>query len=130
MSLWEKIELSFSVLYDVKNTFPLSTLFLLTTVSFLQSLIFVLFSTYVRLRNEVLHKEKVGITISFVLSFVGSSCVACSGAVASLLSSLAIFGGSATIISFDSTFILLVTIVLLSIVLIRLLKKVENPFVC
>lgn len=129
MGIGEKITLFFSVLYDVKNTFSLTILSLLFVVAFLQSSVLVLFYSYMKERNEALHVEKASIIVSTLLALFGTSCAACGGAALTVLSSLGIFGTGA-FFSFDSIIVLTAVIVLLSFTLFRLLKKVENPFVC
>ena len=126
----EKIKLFFSVLYDVQNTFSLYSFLLLILISFLQSSIIILFYSYMKKRNEALRIEKASILVSTILAMFGTSCAACGGAALTLLSSFGLFGVGALASPFNSTAILFVVFLFLLFSLFRLLKKVENPFVC
>lgn len=130
LNIIEKMRLFFSVLYDVQNTFSLASFILLILISFLQSAIVIFFYSYMKERNEALRMEKTSILLSTLLAIFGTSCAACGSATLTLLSSLGLFGTGALASFFDSTTILLIVFTLLLFSLYRLLKKVENPFIC
>lgn len=128
LGLWREIKLSLSVLFDIQNTFPLLTFFLLTIISLLQSIVIMLFISYMKTRNQGLKMERASIVVTSLLALFGSSCAACGGAVIGLLSSFGLIGSSVFLL--DSGVILGVVTALLLVTLYRLLKKLENPFVC
>lgn len=128
MGFWSKVKLALSVLFDMQNTFSLFTFLLITIISALQSFVIVLFVSYMKTRNQGLKMERASIVVTSLLALFGSSCAACGGAVIGLLSSFGLIGSSVFLL--DSGVILGIVIILLLVTLYRLLKKVENPFVC
>lgn len=129
-SFLESVKLFLSVLYDVENTFTIATFVLILLISFLQASLFVLFYTYMKMRNDAMHTEKIGVLVSTLVALFGTSCAACGGAVITLLSSLGVFGAGVTLNLLDSSVILSLVSAFLLFSLYKLLKKLENPFVC
>lgn len=126
----ESTKLFLSTYFDLKNTFSLLVFALLIFISFVESLVLILFYEYMKLRHEALHAERASVLVSTLLTLFGTSCAACGGALLSVLSSFGLFGSSFFVHFFDSEILLGVVLVLLLVTLYRLLKKVANPLVC
>ena len=128
LPLGEKVKLFFSVLFDVVNAFSPLQLFLLILIALLQSFVIVLSYSYMKEREGKLHGERITVGFTSLLALFGASCAACGGIGLALLSSLGLTASSS--IRIDSSFILSAVVIILLFILFRLLKKVENPFVC
>lgn len=123
-----KALLFLSVLFDIVNAFSPLQFFLLVLIALLQSFVIVHSYSYMKEREGKLHGERVFVGFTSLLALFGASCAACGGVGLALLSSLGLTASSSMLV--DSTYILSVVALMLLFILFRLLKKVENPFVC
>ena len=117
-----------SVLFDIVNAFSPFQFFLLILIALLQSFVIVLSYSYMKEREGKLHGERMSVGFTSLLALFGASCAACGGIGLALLSSLGLTASSSMLV--DSSFILSIVVIILLFILFRLLKRVENPFVC
>ena len=76
LSVWKRVELFFSTLFDIKDTFTGGALILATLGSLLGGINLSLAYTYMKIRGEVLVKSGLYSGIGLFVAFLGIGCAA------------------------------------------------------
>lgn len=130
ISFTKRLALTFSTLFDIKNTFTAGALILAVLGSLLGGINLSLAYTYMRLRGEVIIHSGLYSGIGLLFAFFGVGCAACGTALLSVV--LGFFGFSAMLIllPYQGQEIGYIGLIFLCIATYTLAHKVVEPNVC
>lgn len=130
LSLYRRVGLTLSTMFDIHSNFTKGSLILATLGSFLGGINISLAYTYIKNRGEAIVKSGLYSGVGLLFAFFGIGCAACGTALLSVLLGFLGFSTMLQVLPYQGQEIGYAGIIFLCIATYSLSKKVTAPNVC